>query len=151
MSIMSEKTDAKKVVYAESHPIVRLNSFRFEQSPYIEKYVTEQTLFAIYCNRFYPLNMGENVIEYYWKLRRGVLLYDVPEKPLEIKGLFGIRRPVGSQFPPILQGRMYNLPHILLFCDRPAASPIILGGIIKEPPPLCAIHFPTVTDIIGDI
>ena len=26
------------------------------------------------------------MIEYYWKLRRSVLLYDVPEKPLEIKG-----------------------------------------------------------------
>ncbi|NIO07972.1 MAG: aminomethyl transferase family protein, partial [Deltaproteobacteria bacterium] len=26
------------------------------------------------------------MIEYYWKLRQGVLLYDVPEKPLEIKG-----------------------------------------------------------------
>lgn len=86
MSITSDKIDAKKVVYAESHPIVRLNSFRFEQSPYLEKYVTEQTVFAIYCNRFYPLNMGENIIEYYWKLRQGVLLYDVPEKPLEIKG-----------------------------------------------------------------
>jgi aminomethyltransferase len=82
----SDKGDEKKVFYAETHPIVRLNSFRFEQSPYIEKYGTEQTLFAIYCNRFYPLNMGENVIEYYWKLRRGVLLYDVPEKPLEIMG-----------------------------------------------------------------
>ena len=86
MSITSEKIGAKKVVYAKSHPIVRLNSFRFEHSPYVEKYVTEQTVFAIYCNRFYPLNMGENVIEYYWKLRQGVLLYDVPEKPLEIKG-----------------------------------------------------------------
>lgn len=86
MSVTNGKIGAKKVVYAESHPIVRLNSFRFEQSPYIEKYVTEHTVFAIYCNRFYPLNMGENVIEYYWKLRQGVLLYDVPEKPLEIKG-----------------------------------------------------------------
>ena len=86
MSMTSNKIGTKKVVYAESHPIVWLNSFRFEQSPYIEKYVTEQTVFAIYCNRFYPLNMGENVIEYYWKLRQGVLLYDVPEKPLEIKG-----------------------------------------------------------------
>ena len=86
MSITSGKIGAKKVVYAESHPIVRLNSFRFEHSPYSEKYVTEQTIFAIYCNRFYPLNMGENVIEYYWKLRQDVLLYDVPEKPLEIMG-----------------------------------------------------------------
>ncbi len=82
----SDKINAGKVVYAESHPIVRLNTFRFEQSPYIEKYGTEQTVFAVYCNRLYPLNRGENVVEYYWKLRQGVLLYDVPEKPLEIKG-----------------------------------------------------------------
>ncbi len=80
------KIETKKVVYAESHPVVRLSSFRFEQSPYIEKYITDQTLFALYCNRFYPLHRGEDVIEYYWKLRRGVLLYDVPEKPLDIKG-----------------------------------------------------------------
>ena len=86
MTISNDKSDIRKGVYAESHPIVRLNSFRFEHSPYIEKYVTDQMLFAIYCNRFYPLNMGENVIETYWKLRQGVLLYDVPEKPLEIKG-----------------------------------------------------------------
>jgi hypothetical protein len=51
MSDASGKYDFKKVVYAESHPIVRLSSFRFEQSPYIEKYVTAQTVFAIYCNR----------------------------------------------------------------------------------------------------
>lgn len=82
----NDKNIAKRSIYAASHPIVQLNSFRFEQSPFIEKYVTKDTLFAIYCNRFYPLNMGEDVIEYYWKLRRSVLLYDVPEKPLEIKG-----------------------------------------------------------------
>ena len=41
MSITSGKTGAKKVVYAESHPIVRLNSFRIEHSPYMEKYVME--------------------------------------------------------------------------------------------------------------
>jgi hypothetical protein len=58
MSTKRGKVDTKKVVYAESHPIVRLNTFRFEQSPYIDKYVTEQTLFAIYCNRFYPLEYG---------------------------------------------------------------------------------------------
>lgn len=86
MTMTGGKIEAKKVVYAESHPIVRLNSFRIEQSPYLEKYVTGQTVFAIYCNRFYPFNMGEEVLEYYWKLRQGVLLYDVPEKPLEIKG-----------------------------------------------------------------
>lgn len=86
MSISNGKPGAKKVVYAKSHPVVRLSAFRFEQSPFIDKYATEHITFALYCNRFYPLNMGEDVLEYYWKLRRGVLLYDVPEKPLEIKG-----------------------------------------------------------------
>ncbi len=86
MSRTSGTIDTRNVGYGLSHPIVRLDSFRLEQSPYVEKYVTGQTVFAIYCNRLYPVDMGENVIEHYWKLRQGVLLYDVPEKPLEIQG-----------------------------------------------------------------
>lgn len=96
----------KNVVYAKSHPIVWLNYFRLERSPYIEKYASDEILFAIYCNRFYPLYMGENVIEFYWKLRRGVLLYDVPEKPLEIEGPDAVTllervftRPIGTSKP----------------------------------------------------
>ena len=75
-----------KLVHAKSHPSVRINSKRCEQSPYAEKYATEDTLFGIYCNRFYPISFGENAIEQYWKLRREVMLFDVPEKPLDIKG-----------------------------------------------------------------
>lgn len=65
---------------------LRLNTFRHRLSPYLDKYRTDETLFAIYCNRFYPINNGEDVLEYYWKLRRGVLMYDVPEMPLTIEG-----------------------------------------------------------------
>jgi len=43
-------------------------------------------LFGLYCRRFYPLSMGEDVIEQYWQLRRAVMMFDVPEKPLQIKG-----------------------------------------------------------------
>ena len=75
-----------KLVHAKSHPTVRINSKRFEQSPYAIKYATEDTLFGIYCNRFYPISFGEDVIEQYWQLRKSVLLFDVPEKPLSIKG-----------------------------------------------------------------
>ncbi|MCH8177703.1 MAG: hypothetical protein IIC09_05820 [Proteobacteria bacterium] len=39
-------------------------------------------VYGIYCRRFYPLSIGADPIEQYWKLRRGVMLYDVPEKPL---------------------------------------------------------------------
>ena len=67
-------------------PIVRINSKRFEQSPFAEKYADENILFGIYARRFYPISLGEDVIADYWKLRREVMLYDVPEKPLDIKG-----------------------------------------------------------------
>ncbi len=79
-----------KLVHAKSHPTVRINSKRFEQSPYAPKYATDDTLYGIYCNRFYPISFGENVIEQYWKLRREVMLFDVPEKPLSIKGMDAI-------------------------------------------------------------
>ncbi len=78
--------DRSKVIHARSHPILRLNSKRFERSPFIDKWANEDTIFGIYAKRLYPVSLGEDVIDHYWKLRRGILLYDVPEKPIEIKG-----------------------------------------------------------------
>ena len=77
-----------KHFYIESFDTVALSSFRIEQSPFADRYVTGETIFCLYCDRLYPAKMtaGEDPISKYWKLRRGVLLYDVPEKPLEIIG-----------------------------------------------------------------
>ena len=77
-----------KHFYIESYDTLRLSSFRVEQSPFADRYVTDQTVFCLYCDRLYPVKMSpdEDPISNYWKLRRGVLLYDVPEKPLEIVG-----------------------------------------------------------------
>ena len=74
--------------YIESFGTVELSSFRIEQSPFADRYVTDQTIFCLYCDRLYPVKMtaDEDPIPQYWKLRQGVLLYDVPEKPLEIVG-----------------------------------------------------------------
>ena len=74
--------------YVESFDTVRLSSYRISQSPFAHRYVTDQTIFGIYCGRLYPLKMrhDEDPVPNYWKLRNGVLLYDVPEKPLEIVG-----------------------------------------------------------------
>lgn len=74
--------------YIESFDTVRLNSFRVDRSPFAGRYVTDQTVFGLYCNRLFPLKStpDEDPIAKYWKLRRGVLLYDVPEQPLEIAG-----------------------------------------------------------------
>ena len=73
--------------YAASHQIFRTSTKRFVASPYIEKYATEGMVIGIYSGRLYPLTVGDDPIDHYWKLRRGVMLYDVPEKPLEIKGV----------------------------------------------------------------
>ena len=77
-----------KHYYVESFDTVAVNSFRLGQSPFAERYVTDETVFGVYCDRLYPLRLTDNEdpVSLYWKLRRDVLLYDVPEKPLEIAG-----------------------------------------------------------------
>ena len=77
-----------KHFYIESFETVRLSSFRIGQSPFADRYVTEKTVFGLYCGRLYPLKKSrdEDPVAAYWKLRQGVMLYDVPEKPLEIVG-----------------------------------------------------------------
>ena len=57
-----------------------------ETSPFAEFYSNDQTTFGIYADRFFPISMGENVLDKYHLLRKKALLFDVPEKPLEIKG-----------------------------------------------------------------
>ena len=79
---------ADRHFYIESFETVRLSSFRIGQSPFAHRYVTGQTVFGLYCGRLYPLKKSrdEDPVSEYWKLRRGVLLYDVPEEPVEIIG-----------------------------------------------------------------
>lgn len=74
------------LAYASSHEVVKLSAKRYEQSPYSARYATDDTLFGLYANRFYPLSLGGDAVADYWKLRREAMLYDVPEKPLEIIG-----------------------------------------------------------------
>ncbi|MFT5197080.1 MAG: glycine cleavage system aminomethyltransferase T [Cellvibrionaceae bacterium] len=78
----------KKHFYIESFKTIQLSAYRYGQSPFAHRYNTDETVNGMYCNRFYPLKISdsEDPIPQYWKLREGVLLYDVPEKPLEIIG-----------------------------------------------------------------
>lgn len=86
MTTQTSNADVGSISYANSHDIVRLSAKRYEQSPYLSKYMTDEAVFGLYANRFYPLSLGGDPLKDYWKLRRGVMLYDVPEKPLDIKG-----------------------------------------------------------------
>ncbi len=65
---------------------LRFSAGRFELSPYAECYATPETIHGAYAGRYYPMSNGEDPIENYWNLRRKAVLYDVPEKPLQIEG-----------------------------------------------------------------
>ena len=41
---------------------------------------------GVYAGRYLAIYMGEDVDEKYWTLRRKALIFDVPEKPVEISG-----------------------------------------------------------------
>ena len=74
--------------YVEAFDTVSLAPYRISRSPFAHRYTTPDTVHAVYCNRLYPMKASpdEDPIPAYWKLRRGVMLYDVPEKPLAIEG-----------------------------------------------------------------
>jgi len=65
---------------------VRISSRAFEPSPYLSRYDDPNMIRGVYAGRFFTIYNSEDPIQKYWTLRRKALIYDVPEKPLEISG-----------------------------------------------------------------
>ena len=59
---------------------------RFEESPFLDRYDGPDLVRGVYAGRFFPISFGDDPVEKYWTLRRKSLLFDVPEKPVEISG-----------------------------------------------------------------
>lgn len=72
--------------YASADRTFRISARRFARSPWLDSYITPETVLGVYAGRFFPLSVGEDPAEAYWHLRRGVSLFDVPERPIEISG-----------------------------------------------------------------
>ena len=72
--------------YAASHQTVTISTKRFDMSPFVTRYLTDKTVFGISANILYPLSTENDPTGAYWNLKKNVMLYDVPEKPLEISG-----------------------------------------------------------------
>lgn len=72
--------------YASADRTFRISARRFARSPWLDSYITPETVLGVYAGRFFPLSIGEDPVEAYWHLRRGVSLFDVPERPIEISG-----------------------------------------------------------------
>lgn len=82
----SSGSDLEHGRYAASHPVLPLSAKRFSPSPFLDYYVTPETIFGAYSGRLYPLTLGEEPVEAYWHLRRKAALFDVPEHPVDITG-----------------------------------------------------------------
>ena len=65
---------------------VALSARRFEESPFIERTDSPEMIRGVYAGRYFPIFLGEDPIENYWLLRQKALLFDTPEKPVEISG-----------------------------------------------------------------
>ena len=81
---MNEK---KTIGYSSQHDVISFTSKRYEFSPYRARYPNQDITYGLYSDRFYPLVVAdEDLLADYWSLRKGAMLYDVPEKPMEFIG-----------------------------------------------------------------
>ena len=65
---------------------VAISARRFEESPFIARTGSPHMVRGVYAGRFFPIFNGEDHLDKYWCLRRKALIFDVPEKPVEISG-----------------------------------------------------------------
>ena len=65
---------------------VQVSARRFEELPFIERTDSPDRVRGDYADRYFAIYLGEDVEQKYWTLRRRALIFDVPEKPLEIAG-----------------------------------------------------------------
>ena len=65
---------------------VRISARRFEESPYVSRYDGPDLVRGVYAGRYFPIFNGEDPVRKYWVMRRKALIFDVPEKPVEVSG-----------------------------------------------------------------
>ena len=65
---------------------VTISGRRFEESPYISRYDGPDLVRGVYAGRFFAIFNGEDPVRKYWVLRRKALIFDTPEKPVEVSG-----------------------------------------------------------------
>ena len=65
---------------------ISISARRFEESPFIARTVCPEMIRGVYAGRFFPIFIGEDYLDKYWCLRQKALIFDVPEKPIEISG-----------------------------------------------------------------
>ena len=73
-------------IHSVARDVVKISARRFEASPFQQCWAQPDMLLGVYAGRTYPIDLGDDTTEMYWKLRRQSVMYDVPERPVEISG-----------------------------------------------------------------
>ncbi len=73
-------------IHSDTDDALPIAGKRFERSPFHDCYAAPETVYGVYAGRFYPVGMGEDRAAKYAALRERAVLYDVPERPVEISG-----------------------------------------------------------------
>lgn len=87
---------------------IQVSARRFEESPFIERTDHPEMVRGVYADRYFPIYLGEDPIQKYWTLRRKALIYDVPEKPVEISGpdaVAFLEKVLSRKVAPLQEGR----------------------------------------------
>lgn len=89
---------------------VKISARRFEESPFVSRYNSPKMIRGVYANRFFAVYNGEDFISKYWLLRRKAVIFDVPEKPIQISGPdaeYFLDRMLTRKISGIKEGRGY--------------------------------------------
>jgi glycine cleavage system aminomethyltransferase T len=95
---------------ADMQNTVAVSARRFQESPYIARTGGPKMVRGVYANRYFSIHAGENTIEKYWCLRQRAVIFDVPEKPVEIRGTDAVRfldYVLGRKVTTMQKGRGY--------------------------------------------
>lgn len=87
---------------------IQISARRFEESPFIERTNHADMVRGVYADRYFAIYMGEDPLEKYWTLRRKALIFDVPEKPVEISGpdaVAFLEKVLSRKVAPLEEGR----------------------------------------------
>ncbi|MCR9152171.1 MAG: aminomethyltransferase family protein [Rhodobacteraceae bacterium] len=95
---------------ADLENVVAISARRFEESPFIARTGSPGMIRGVYADRFFPIYLGEDVTEKYWLLRQKAVIFDVPEKPIEIAGPDAVpflERVLARRISTMREGRGY--------------------------------------------
>ncbi len=96
-----------------------------EQSPYADKWMTDGLMYSVYAGRLSAVGTDrDDPLDAYWKLRKNLMLYDIPERPIEIEGPDAV-----ALLERVFTRRIATLP-VLRACYGLICAPH--GGIVMD-------------------